>query len=90
MKRWLVRGLAGMAVGFVAVYGGDCAVFALRGAPMGQVTVSRMLAVPLKGNKQEIDDLGSAAAACSISLFPQNGADACWWLRRHTEQAEKL
>jgi hypothetical protein len=80
----------GLIVGFVAIYCGDWAVFKLRGSPTSTVTVSRFQTVPLKGNKIEYDYLGSADAACSVSLFPQAGQSPCWYLRRNPNQTTAL
>ena len=76
--------------GFVGVYVGDWAVYKLRGSPHGTVTVSRMLTVPLKGNKTEFDYQGSSDVPCSFSLFPQGGQSPCWRLRRHPIQTTNL
>jgi hypothetical protein len=54
------------------------------------VTVSRFLAIPLKGNKQEFDYLGTSDVPCSVSLFPQGGQSACWQLRRNPNQITAL
>ncbi|MGA2169934.1 MAG: hypothetical protein ABSG62_17150, partial [Terracidiphilus sp.] len=81
MKRWLLRGLVVLAAAFVAVYGGDWVIFKLRGSPHSTVTVNRYLTIPLKGNKQEFDYLGSVDVPCSVSLFPQAGQNPCWQLR---------
>lgn len=83
IKRWLERGLVALAAVFVAVYGGDWAVFKLRGSPVSKVTVSRYVAIPLKGNKQEFDYLGTADVACSVALFAQSGQNPCWQVRRN-------
>ena len=88
--RWLQRFLVVLVAGFVAVYAGDCAVYKLRGSPSSTMTVHRYLTVPLKGNKLEFDDLGSAAQPCSLSLFPQSGLSTCWQLRRNPNQATSL
>ena len=90
MKRWLLRLAVVLAVGFVAVYWGDWAVFKLRGSPSGKVTVNRYLTVPLKGNKSEFDYLGSMDVPCSVSLFPQAGQAPCWQLRRNPNQGSTL
>jgi hypothetical protein len=90
MKRWLLRGLIVLVVAFVAVYGGDWVIFKLRGSPHSKVTVNRYLTIPLKGNKQEFDYLGSVDVPCSVSLFPQAGQNACWQLRRHPNQGTTL
>ena len=84
--RWSLRVMVVLAAGFVAVYAGDWAVFKLRGSPASKVTVNRYLTIPLKGNKQEFDYLGSIDAPCSRSLFPQAGQAPCWQLRRNPNQ----
>jgi hypothetical protein len=50
---------------------------------MGKVSVSQFQVAPLKGNKEEYYYLGTADASCSLSIFPQAGSGACWWLERH-------
>jgi hypothetical protein len=79
-----------LAMAFVAVYGGDWAIYKLRGSPQSKVTVNRYMAIPLKGNKQEFDYLGSLDAPCSLSLFPQGGLPPCWQLRRNPNQGLKI
>jgi hypothetical protein len=86
MVRWLQRLVVVLVVAFVAVYGGDWAIFKLRGSPHSKVTVNRFLSIPLKGNKQEFDYLGTSDVPCSVSLFPQAGQSACWQLRRNPNQ----
>ncbi len=54
-----------------------------RGQAMSQVLVSRIVVAPLKGNKEEYYPDGTALVVCSNSLFPQAGADPCWWVSRH-------
>jgi hypothetical protein len=94
MGRWIGRwgervGLA-LVVACLAVYGGDSALFRLRGRPQCTVTVTRYIAVPLKGNKTEYDDQGTLEVACAKALLPQAGLSPCWWLRRHPEQRTDL
>ncbi len=86
MKRWLQRIVEFLVAAAVALYGGDWAVYKMRGSPQSKVTVNRYLTIPLKGNKSEFDYLGSSAVACSVSLFSQDGESACWQLRRHPTQ----
>ncbi|MFZ0747129.1 MAG: hypothetical protein WAM85_22190 [Terracidiphilus sp.] len=90
LRRWLLRAVAVLAVGFVIVYAGDWAVFRLRGSPLSKVKVDRYLTIPLKGNKQEFDYLGTMDVSCSISLFPQAGQSPCWQLRRNASQNVKM
>jgi hypothetical protein len=88
MGRWLLRIFLGLAVCFVAAWVGDFGLFHLRGSPASTVVVSRYMGVPLKGQKEEYDYLGTAAVPCSLSLFPQGGNDPCWYLRRNPNQWE--
>lgn len=90
LKRLLLRATLAIAAFLVMVYAGDCAVYKLRGSPQGKVHINRLLTVPLKGDKQEIDDLGSGDAPCSVSLFGQDGLPACWKLRRNPTQETKI
>jgi hypothetical protein len=83
---WLGRVLVVLAAVFVVIYAGDWAVYKLRGSPSGKVTVNSYLTIPLKGNKQEFDYLGSLDVPCSRSLFPQAGHSTCWQLRRSPNQ----
>ncbi|MGD0940517.1 MAG: hypothetical protein ABR905_12485 [Terracidiphilus sp.] len=90
MTRWILRWLQWavvvLAVAFVAVYAGDWITYKLRGSPQSKVTVNRYVTIPLKGNKQEFDYLGSSDVPCSVSLFPQAGQNPCWQLRRNPNQ----
>jgi hypothetical protein len=86
LLRWLQRVVVVLAVIIVATYAGDWAIYKLRGSPQSQVTVNRYVTIPLKGNRQEFDFLGSSAVSCSVSLFPQAGQSACWQLRRNPNQ----
>jgi hypothetical protein len=90
MMRWIQRVFLVSVAAFAAVYGGDWAIFKLRGSPLSKVTVNRYVAIPLKGNKQEFDFLGSAEQGCSMSLFSQAGQSPCWKLRRNPNQGMTL
>lgn len=61
----------------------------LAGGGMGTVTVNTLTAATLKGNHFEVYSSDTAPASCSRSLFPQAGAGACWWLRRHPQQVNQ-
>lgn len=90
MWKWARRLFVVLTAAFVALYFGDWAVYKMRGSPQGSVTVSRTLVVPLKGNKQEYDYLGTSDVACAVSIFPQDGESSCWQLRRNQNQDTKL
>jgi hypothetical protein len=86
MLLWLRRIAVMLIAVFIGVYLGDWAVYRLRGSPQSKVAVNRYLTVPLKGNKTEIDDLGTQDVPCSRSLFAQSGESPCWQLRRNKNQ----
>ena len=90
LLRWIRRGIAAIALSFLVVYLGDLCAFQLRGRPTSVVEVQRYMVVPLKGNKQEYDTMGTLREQCSASLFPQGGMDACWLLRRNLVQYVKV
>ena len=90
MMRWIQRVAIVLVAAFVVTYGGDWAIYKLRGSPTSTVTVNRFLTVPLKGNKIEYDYVGTAQEACSVSLFPQAGQSPCWHLRRNPNQTTAL
>jgi hypothetical protein len=86
MRRWLEWLVLVLVAGFVAAYVGDWGVYKLRHAPQGKVSVSHFLAIPLKGNKQELDYQGTEDVPCAIALFPQGKEAPCWRLRRNPNQ----
>lgn len=88
--KWPRRIVVTMAAASVALYFGDWAVYILRGSPQGHVQVNQTVVVPLKGNKQEFDYLGTGEVPCSVSIFSQGGEDACWVLRRNQNRATKI
>jgi hypothetical protein len=86
MMRWVGRVAVVLMVGFVAAYGGDWAIFKLRGSPLAKITVDRYATIPLKGNKSEFDYLGTIDVSCSESLFSQGGQNPCWQVRRNSNK----
>ena len=90
IRKWTRRVGVTLIAGFVALYLGDMALYKLRGSPQGSVHVNQTIIVPLKGNKQEYDYLGSSDVPCSVSIFSQNGEDACWVLRRNQNKATRM
>jgi len=88
--KWPRRIVLTLIAAFAALYIGDWAAYRLRGSPQGSVRVSQTLVVPLKGNKQEYDYLGTSNIPCSMSIFSQDGESPCWQLRRNQNQNSKL
>jgi hypothetical protein len=90
IRPWIQRIAMVLVAAFVVTYGGDWAIYKLRGSPTSTVTVNSFLTVPLKGNKIEYDYIGTAQETCSVSLFPQAGQSPCWHLRRNPNQTTNL
>ncbi len=90
LGRFFLRVFLALAVVSMVAYAGDSAVYLLRGSPDSTVTVSRFMGVPLKDNKEEYDFLGTVQVPCAQSLFPHNGHDPCWHLRRDPNDWQKL
>ena len=90
LGRFFLRVLLGLATVTVVAYAGDSAAYFLRGSPSSTVTVNRFMDIPLKGNKEEFDYLGKVQVPCAESLFPQDGHDPCWHLRRNPNQWQNL
>lgn len=74
----------------MVIYGGDVAVWQLRGAPNGSVVVKPYLAVPRKDGRTEFIYQDPREQACASAIFQHGGAPPCWYLRRHTEQRINL
>jgi hypothetical protein len=86
IKRWTQRVILGLLILVAGSYALDWAIFRLTGSPVSSVQVSRYQSVPLKGNKNEYDYLGTFDVPCSISLYPQAGNSPCWKLKRNPNQ----
>lgn len=86
MWKWVRRIVLVLVGAFVVIYLVDWTVYKLTGSPQGSVTVNRTLSVPLKGNKTEVDYLGTGDVPCSRSIFPQDGESPCWKLERNRNQ----
>jgi hypothetical protein len=70
----------------------DWAVWRVRvalGGGMDTVQVRRFTVASLKGNKEEYYPEGKDVVDCSRSVYPEAGAGACWWMRRHPEVIER-
>lgn len=79
----------GLVGAVLLLYVGDGVVLRVRdahGTAYRMVQVNQFLTTPLKGQKEEYDVVGTISVTCARSIFPQNGAPACWWLERHTTQ----
>ena len=90
LGRLLMRAILALAVCTLAAYAIDSIVYVMRGSPNSTVTVNRFMGIPLKGAKEEYDYLGSAPAPCAVALFPHDGKDPCWQLRRYPNRWDNL
>ena len=85
---WLVRGVSAIFAIALLIYPADWLLWKAQtifGRGMGSVQVGRFTVAELKGNREEYYPDGIDTVACSVSLFPQGGNSACWWLRRHPQ-----
>ena len=90
--RWIFRVLVGIAAIAAILYILDFAIWRARVAAhggMGTVNVNRVVAAELKGSKEDYYYDGKQDIACSKSLFPQGGNNACWWQQNHREVIER-
>ncbi len=90
MTRWVRIIFIALVAIVVVSYAADWLVYNLRGSPSSKVNVSHFLSAPLKNNKEELDYLGSEDVPCSLSLFPQEGHNPCWYLQRHRNQVTTI
>ena len=90
--RFFGRGLFWLVAAMSLTYVGDWAVWRVRvarGGGIGHVTVGLLQVASLKGNKEEFYPDGTEVVDCSVSLFPQTGAGACWWVESHRTVYER-
>ena len=90
--RWLVRCVLGLLLLAAAAYPVDWAIWRARvaaGGGMGSIQVDRFTVAELKGGKEDIYPEGPTTVACSKSLYPQGGNNACWWQDRHREVMDR-
>ena len=90
--RAITRTVAGVLLLALASWPLDWAVWRLRvaaGGGMGQVQVSHFTVAELKANKENYYYDGTGPVDCSLSLFPEAGSGACWWLARHPQVIDR-
>ena len=86
MTKFIAKGLVWLLAFAAFIYVMDFIVWRVEVAAGGgtaSVTVGRMQVAEMKGNKEEFFPDGEEVVTCSESIFPQTGAGACWWVRRH-------
>lgn len=92
VARVLARSVLAALLVAVLAYPLDWAVWRLRvarGGGMGSVEVDHFTVAELKGQKEDYYPDGTTVVACSRSLYPQGGNDACWWRMRHREVVDR-
>jgi len=88
----VVRTVMYLVLAAVVSYPLDWAIWRLRvalGGGMGQVQVSQMTSAAMKGGKETLYYDGTSLMDCSKSVYPQAGAGACWWVKRHPVVTEQ-
>ncbi len=81
-----LRVLIAVFAAILLVYLGDILVLRLRSQPLGTVVVQRYDAIPEKNDKTEFAFEPPVSQPCVYALFPHEGYQPCWYLRRHSEQ----
>ena len=86
--KMLLRGVGIVLLIAALLYPLDFAVWRVRvarGGGMGSVNVDLYTVADLKGGKQDYYAQGTVAMSCSQSIYPQEGNNPCWWVKRHRE-----
>jgi len=81
-----LRALIAFFAVIVFVYLGDSLLLHFRSEPLGSVVVQRYDAIPEKNDKTEFAFEPPVSQPCVHALFPHQGYQPCWYLRRHSEQ----
>lgn len=89
--------VAWAALALVLFYLCDFAVWKIRterGSGIASVDVTVVTAGLMKGQKEDYFPEGTVAVPCSNSVSPMPAGGSflqpCWWLRRHTEQVNRV
>src|SRR2546423_1376602 len=86
--------LLGIAAALLLAYGADFVLFRYRAAgsrhAYGSVTVNHYYAVLQKNGKTSYIFDPPGPQTCVNALFPHEGLQPCWYLRRHPEQVTNI
>lgn len=91
LKRHITDALLWLLAVALLLWCGDWAVWHLRvrhGVGYSSVQVTQLLLTPLKNHRMKAEEQSTTDQPCVRSLFPHNGEDPCWWLRRHATQSQ--
>ncbi len=86
--KMVLRGIGVVLLIAALLYPLDFAVWRVRvarGGGMGSVNVDLYTVADLKGGKEDYYAQGTVAMSCSQSIYPQEGNNPCWWVKRHRE-----
>jgi len=92
LKKIVGRVALALLIALVVVYAVDWAVWRVRvarGGGMGAVQVSYFQVANLKNGGAQYYPDGAGAVSCSQSIFPQGGANPCWYVVQHPVVFEK-
>ncbi len=88
----LLRGLLGLAAALALAYAVDAAILRFRASTnrgaFSTVTVHPYFAMDRKDKKTEYVYEDTRDETCVNALFPHMGDSPCWYLRRHTDEAD--
>jgi hypothetical protein len=82
----ILGAVAFLALAFVLDYGVFQIRVATQRSPYGSVTVTHYYAVLQKNGKTEFLFDPPQPETCVNALFPHQGSEPCWYLKRHPEQ----
>jgi hypothetical protein len=89
LKKQIADALLWLFAAILLLWLGDWAVWRIRvhyGGGYDTVQVDQFLLTPLKNHRMKADEQSTANQPCTRSIFPHNGDDPCWWLRRHADE----
>ena len=92
IRLWCERILLGLIFFSLLFYAADYGVWRIRlhrGKGYSSIQVMRLQVAPLQGNREEYYPDGTEEERCSLSIFPQGGSRACWWVQRHRVVMER-
>jgi hypothetical protein len=86
VKRFAAIALAWLIAVSAAMYVGDWSIFRLRAHPSENVSVQHYYAIAQKTGRIDLQYDRAYTQPCARSLFPHDGMQPCWYLKRHAEQ----
>ncbi len=85
-RRIVVAVCIALLVAAALTYAVDYAVARVRlgrGSALSTIEVARLVAIPQKSGKTELDYAGSETVTCVRSIFPHFGYAPCWYVSRN-------